>query len=389
MKARITLLLLLCTPFLSAMHLFSQITLENNRIRSGDEIIKQQVKYKDAGRSGVNVLWDFSSLEAVNPEYKLQYTAPRQNRRLNAYLIGKDTFQVKDIATDELVVGIEHRTRYYYRIRDNVMYCLGHENPTTSMNHSIPLPVIPYPFSYGQQIIQEYRTEGFYSSLIPMSTYGEVSIQADAVGRMILPSKDTLRNVIRIKTVQTIIEPDSITEMENIPVNMLVETYRWYSKGYRYPVFETIKSTSRNDTVETVFTTAFFYPPQEHYYLEDDPVNLAVLDSLDNAGNGGIITDPNNPGGNGWINQSGGVAYNFFPNPVDTNLYVEYMLEQEGKVSIALYDMAGRQLKGIVEKNQQKGIYQEAIDCNELMSGNYILRMNFDNQIVNEKIIKK
>lgn len=65
------------------------------------------------------------------------------------------------------------------------------------------------------------------------------------------------------------------------------------------------------------------------------------------------------------------------------------MLEQEGKVSIALYDMAGRQLKGIVEKNQQKGIYQEAIDCNELMSGNYILRMNFDNQIVNEKIIKK
>ena len=35
-------------------------------LRAGDVISKQQVEYKDPGRSSKNVLWDFSQLDPVN-----------------------------------------------------------------------------------------------------------------------------------------------------------------------------------------------------------------------------------------------------------------------------------------------------------------------------------
>ena len=66
-----TLLLLLSGSF--CLSISGQITRENNSVRNGDEIIKQQMQYKDPGRSGENVIWDFSMLKAVNPKYKLTF----------------------------------------------------------------------------------------------------------------------------------------------------------------------------------------------------------------------------------------------------------------------------------------------------------------------------
>jgi hypothetical protein len=63
-------LLLLLLSF-SVFSVSSQITYKNNCIRSGDETVKEQVEFKDPGRSGENVIWNFSELKAINSEYKL------------------------------------------------------------------------------------------------------------------------------------------------------------------------------------------------------------------------------------------------------------------------------------------------------------------------------
>lgn len=384
---------LIILSFFSSMPMliWGQLTIQNNNIRIGDKIVKQQVEYKDPGRSGSNVIWNFSSLEPINPEYKLYYTAPRENRRLKSYILGRDTFKVEDISDNELIVGVEHRTKYFYHIKNNIMYCLGYENPTVLMHHKTPQPVINYPFSYGKEIAHTYNSEGLYSSQVPIQIEGEIYIQSDAIGKMILPSKDTLKHVIRIKTIKTVIEKDTIEEdTENIPVHMLIENYRWFSKGYRYPVFETIKSVNLNDSVKEAFTTAFFYPPQEHYYLEDDPKNLALLDSLDHISNNGGIHDLNQSGNtSNWIGKLGNLLYNYYPNPIETDLFVEYYLNQDAKVGISLYDMSGKQIITISEKNQEKGLYYETIECSSLIAGNYILRLVVNNEIINEKILKK
>ena len=54
-----------------------------------------------------------------------------------------------------------------------------------------------------------------------------------------------------------------------------ISTWRWYADGYRYPVFETIKSMAyRSGKCYEHFTTSFYYPPYgQSYDLNDDLEN--------------------------------------------------------------------------------------------------------------------
>ncbi len=366
---------------------FGQINEKHNAIRPTDEIIKQQVEYKDLGRSGENVVWNFSKLNFVKSEYTLNYY-PVSLIDDSIYIMGRDTIPKIGIKENELIIGVEHRTMYYYRIKNNNLYCLGHENSVTLMHHKEPLLVMPYSFNFGQSAKKDYSSEGLYSSQEPLKANGEITIEADAFGIMILPSGDTLSHVMRIKSIQTVNEADSARLLENNPLKMEVESYKWYAKGYRYPVFETIKSYDLRDTLRTEnFSVAFFYPPQEHYYLWDDSENLAVMDSLWSEKNKGQITENNNP--NQDLTEGNKFNYNFFPNPVVNDLNVEYLLKENSQISITLFDMNGKIANSIPTQTQKAGLYTENIDCSSLTDGNYILQINVDGEIISNKIIKK
>ncbi|WP_321425143.1 hypothetical protein [uncultured Bacteroides sp.] len=67
MRIQLSKRFLLCFFFIP-VSVFAQTLLkkEYNMLRGGDVIIKQQRKYKNPGRAGANVLWDFGKQEAVN-----------------------------------------------------------------------------------------------------------------------------------------------------------------------------------------------------------------------------------------------------------------------------------------------------------------------------------
>jgi hypothetical protein len=359
----------------------AQITLSNNGIRPGDMIVKQQVAYKEPGRSGVNVIWDFSKLESVDPEYKLNYSAPRM-RRDSLYILGKDTFRLQDVAENELITGREHKTNYYYRVKDSALYCLGYQNPTVLMQYVAPIPVVVYPMNYEQEIDHDYRSECLYSQQVSMLTHGHVHVKADALGKMILPSKDTLGHVIRIHSIQTFLS-DTIKAMDSIRINTTIETCKWYSRGYRYPVFETVRTVHRIDSLEDVFTTAFFYPPQEHYYLEDDEENMALLDSIasENAGEVGEISSKQ------WLDDN--FMYNFYPNPIAADLYIEYHLAESAEVGISLYNSATGISRQIPVGMKQAGYYSETFDCSGFPPGTYVLSFHVRGEVVSSIIFKR
>ncbi len=357
---------------------YGQIVYPLNGLRAGDEIVKQQVEYKDPGRDGENVIWDFSKLESINDEYTLSYTEPYLINK-DTYILGKDTILSKDVSSNELIIGTEHNTMYYYCLKNNKLWLLGHENPTTLLHYDKPLLTNIYPTNYKESMVDTYHSEGLYSSRIPFQTEGQVQIEADAYGMMILPSGDTLNHVLRTKTIQSIQEAGK--EKQTI-----LETYKWYSKGYRYPVFETVRTYEKQDTIESrKFETAFYFPPQDHFYLDHDKENLAVLDSLWNIGQKPEeIPDPTQPS-----NQLP-LTYNFYPNPVVDYLTVEYYLEQVTPVSIMIYSLEGKLVKTINKPKQNSGLLVEKIDCNSLSKGTYILNIQTNiNQPTSNKIIKQ
>jgi len=158
------------------------LTSLHNLPRPGDEIIKRQVEYKDPGRSGEHVLWDFGKLKTTNDEYKLFYR------------IGKDS----------LLAGIEHRTIYYHSLTNDSLLLWGYENYTTLMENEQPELLLRFPVNYGDSTFCRYNGNGKYSDRLKISAMGTVTTKADARGMMILPDSDTLKNVLRVHTVKKI-----------------------------------------------------------------------------------------------------------------------------------------------------------------------------------------
>ena len=364
-----------------------------NMYRPGDVIIKQQVNYKSPGRSGENALWDFSKLTPVNKEYKLTYS----------------------LRQDSLLKGTEHQTAYYYQLRNDSLLSWGYENATTLMTHNQPELLLKFPVSYGNKTKNYYHGHGAYCGQLELDAMGIVESEADAYGMMVLPNKDTLRNVLRVRTVKYIADDTKLMSYKQHPVTVIpadsidyrlasdslffvVETYRWYEKGYRYPVFETVRSwVQRPDTAENFLNTAFFYPPQQHYYLNEDEENLAVLESMEEnsesipEGNRGEDNGGGNHGKTGDTNSSLPLFtyYDFYPNPVGDVLTIEYYALGGEPVDFILCNLQGVQIESVTSTPAVTGIHVREIRMDGYARGNYILKIRNGEEVKSEIIIKK
>lgn len=296
--------------------------------------------------------------------------------------MGYSTFPKGSVGEEELIVGTEHNTMYYYRLKNRVLQLLGHENPTIKLLYNTPLIPMKFPLNYGEPATHsEYSSDGLYSSRIDLHNEGTYSIVADAFGEMVLPTGDTISPVLRVKTEQVI--GDDLYH----PTNK-VETYSWYTEGYRYPLFETVRNISMIDDQE-IFSTSFFYPPQEHLYIDDDPENLAILEEkwrLEDEQN----ADENTPDVQVKTATLDDIMEcRMFPNPVELVLNIEYTLKKNANVSFYIYSMEGNIVKMIKNKFQKAGTYYEYINCYSLQRRNYVLRITADDKFTNEVIIKK
>lgn len=372
------------TYFMIPIYSQHHLNISLNAFRPGDEIVKKQVSYKDPGRSGENVLWDFSRLDVNNEHYTLTYA----------------------LNSDSLITGTEHHTKYYYSISNDSLLLWGYENPTTIMTNNQPELLMKFPVHYQDKTISYYTGKGRYCDRLSMETMGVIQNAADAYGMIILPNKDTLKHALRVKTVKWIAEEtlplsrkkhvdiaqdniapittDSINyRLSNDSIIFGVKTFRWYVHGYRYPVFETVESVVKNKKHEEKhFHTAFFYPPEEHYYLDGDEQNLAILEEENNN----ILPPTNTDVPNPWQK----VTYNCYPNPTVTNLNIDIYLPKQGQLRMKLTDRLGQILLEEKWGDQPEGIFTRQIPMGEYIRGEYVLSIYFNQSeyMISEKIIK-
>ncbi|HMM04997.1 MULTISPECIES: T9SS type A sorting domain-containing protein [unclassified Dysgonomonas] len=364
---------------------FSQLNSSHNHLRPGDVLIKQQVEYKDPGGAGKDQLWDFRDIKTLNDAYTLTYSLPPLEGD-SVYILGATRYPKKDISDDELIVGTEHNTMYYYRMIHDSLLQTGHENPVVELKYTNPMVLMQYPLNYGQSITSDYTSKGLYSGTVDIHTHGTMVTVADAYGKMILPSGDTLSPILRVKAIQTILNTpvEGSSGIETGDQGKQLETCRWYSKGYRYPVFETVRNINIADST-TIFSTAFFYPPQEHLYLDTDPENQALLDELWKGTEEKQAIDPTAK----TVMLQDIMVCKIYPNPIVSVMNIEYELKQDARVSFELYSIEGLPVKKIAAESKTAGTYYETVDCSNLSPKNYVLRIIANGIFVNEVIIKK
>ena len=190
---------------LFVLSLYAQLNADHNSLRAGDVIIKQQVQYKDPGKAGPNLIWDFGELELINDQYELIYSdAPLVGDSI--YVMGYHHFDKKATKKADLIIGTEHNTMYYFYQNVDSLVLLGHENVAVKQENMQPLINLKFPLNYGQKISSPYQSQGIYSGAVNITSEGKIMMHADAFGKMILPSGDTINPVLRVKSEQTILD---------------------------------------------------------------------------------------------------------------------------------------------------------------------------------------
>lgn len=383
-------LFLVLQAFVCTTCLYSQTVLTgtHNLPRHGDRLVKQQVNYVDPGEKGLQVLWDFSQLLPVDENYELSYTS---------------------VSADS-ITGREHSTLYYYLSRGDSLLLAGYENNTTLMNYICPEPILVFPFMYGRSSTDYFLGTGNYCNRLHIHVKGKSTIQADAAGRLVLPGGDTITHVIRVHTLKKMTEQmhpytesgekavreiglklnkDSVDyHLSNDSIRLEVESWRWYADGYRYPVFESIKSTVyRFENAYEHFTTSFYYPPREQYYeLAVDSDNLNRQNELDEQDNGWNVSQDRPIPGNTVRN--GQITYHcYYDSP--QNLLINYNLAQQTELSFALYDLLGRLCYREAGLLKGEGQHQHSISLNACPAGEYLLLITAGKELYTEKILKK
>lgn len=360
---------LLLAP-LSAALAQEQLTSVCNLIQTGDSLTITKTEYFYAGDGGEDVCWDYSALVATG------------------------TYGIKfDTLDNEQLVGYDPQKIWKYQAVENGLTISGYEDNLTCMNYSEAQLLLPLPLQYGQTYCKSYQGEGLYCGTHHVKTFGTMQITADAYGTLILPEADTLYNTLRVYTVDTEsvrLSKDSCRNDSDNLKQVITEHYQWFAHGYRYPVLETVSSSTYHN-LNHIATQQYscLCPPEIQKALcdtinskirKDDALARAELYAGHKNAKDSLTTNPQD-------RNNCGFAYDIHTN--GSLVGIIYSLESAAHLHVMVVDVMG-----VVYRDTQQdcpvGSNQALnIDCSGLRRGQYILYMNVNGEIYNHKIAIK
>ena len=205
-----------------------------------------------------------------------------------------------------------------------------------------------------------------------------ITLQGDAYGSIILSEKDTIPNVLKVHTLKSYslamdMHPEALDTAKLKQV--IEERYQWFARGYRYPIFETITSTSYAD-LNALGTTyqAYCYLPEDQMSLNDS-VNMEIQKrDLEDK----VHQD---------VKEKDIFHYDI---QVSGNIInVNYQLDENARVSSIVSSPMGIVYKQKKWNGTAGETSMETIDCSGLIRGQYVLYMNVNGKVYSEKVTIK
>ena len=90
----------------------------------------------------------------------------------------------------------------------------------------------------------------------------------------------------------------------------------------------------------------------------------------------------------GGVNVSSGIEMAVFPNPFNGNTTIAFSTEESTDVNISVYDQTGRLIEVLQEGKLIEGNHKIIWDASGVNKGLYILRLNSDDKVVHQNIVK-
>ena len=332
---------------------YGQINLSGMEPASADSLVKSRIRYFSPGMGGRDRVWDFSQ--------KLHSKGSSQ------VMFMKDSTGVLSF--------IEPGKISYYRTTPDSLILLGSESALEKREYAMNKESKIFPLAYGDSISKPFRCEGMYCGDHPFREAGMTTVKVDAEGAIVLAENDTVRNVLRVHTIDSYavcMGLDSAALDTARLTQVIDERYEWYLPGAQYPIIEDVTSTTFFN-MEAIGTTRYAYcnlPEDEAacYVTPDDDDGTDVQDGFSEEGQ-------------------------LFPD------IIHYDIETQGKVIHVTYDLDEEATITTIVANQMGMVYmsrqwtQQAgqgystqVDCNGLHSGIYILYINVNGKVYSEKV---
>ena len=318
-----------------------------------DSLQKNKIRYFSPGNGGRGKVWDFS-------------------KKLGS----KGSVQVM-IMTDStgVLTVIEPGRISYYQTTPDTLVLFGSESPLEKREYAMRELSKVFPLEYGDSISENYRCEGMYCGDHPFREVGTTTVKVDAGGSLVLAENDTVRNVLRVHTIDSYaicMDLDSAALDTARLTQVIDERYEWYLPHSRYPIIEDVTSTTYLG-MDAIGTTRYAYcnlpEDQTAYYIT--PYN-----------------------GNDSDEQDG-----FSDEEQQSPDIIHYIIDTQGKVVNLSYDLdEDASITTIVASHmgmlcmskqwtQKAGQgYSVQIDCNGLRSGIYLLYINVNGKVYSEKV---
>ena len=339
------------------LHSYGQtIDMATNAPRCGDSYVVRQMEYFAQGDEGKNVLWDFSELKSLDRKSRREYF----------------------LSQDSVLIGVDEECAMRYELAGDSLRCLGYDTRLKHMEYSEPMTLMTYPFGYGYNISNTYHGKGDYCKRLILKNGGTLMVEADAEGSIVYNEGDTLRNVLRVHTtrlnsVSLHAQTDTLMEDTSRMKQEIEEHYAWYVRGYRYPMYETSSICFYdNMTPVSCLQKAYRYLPEELANNEDfkDSVNSEILmeDSIAGIASEDII--------------------HYTVKNDGCTLTMDYSLDADASINALISNSRGM-LYGRRSTRQPAGTdYQMDFDIVSLPEGEYVLYVNVNGKVYNEKFKK-
>lgn len=275
---------------------------------------------------------------------------------------------------------------YFYQTKSNIIF-EGFENNKLKIRYSKPIDYLKFPFQFGDGISGLFCGEGTYCDKIYVQTYGKYVTCADAVGCIVLPSGDTIKNSMCIhmnKQVMYSYQPskdskqlfmipdDSIRNKINLNDSVINEhSFFWYVPGYRYPILEFKVAGSNLNT-----GIYYYYPLDEQLSLMLDDDNMKVRSQIHNLS----FEDTSENDTDTFP-----VHYNIINNKQIKSVTIDYEMNADSNVSFIISDFTGNVFKHVERYGKNGEKETVTINYSDLRRDHYIITISAGNKNVSEK----
>ena len=332
---------------------YGQINLSGMEPASADSLVKSRIRYFSPGMGGRDRVWDFSG--------KLRSKGSSQ------VMFMKDSTGV--------VSFIEPGRIGYYLTTPDTLVLLGSESPLEKREYAVSKVTRKFPLEYGDSICMPFRCEGMYCGDHPFREVGTTTVKVDADGSIVLAENDTVRNVLRVHTIDSYavyMGLDSAALDTARLTQVIDERYEWYLPDSQYPIIENVTSTTFFN-MEPIGTTRYAYCnlPEGEAACYVTPDDEDVTDEQD-----------------GFSEESQPIS-DIIHYEIETQgkiIHMSYNLDEDATITTIVANHMGTVFKSSQWTQAAGQGYSMQIDCNGLLPGIYILYINVNGKIYSEKV---